>query len=148
MVFLPKDGWHSPAAGDGVLWAVVRQGDRVADGGRAVGASVRRPEALLLAAALVAHATPNHLSLNTGRVRSAGTKRRLGFPLHDGTRHLGHLSRPEEDLLPSLHAVRCLAANPDALALVLEALGPELPAILGRTLIRRLSGTARHPGAA
>jgi hypothetical protein len=126
-------------AGDGVVWAVVRKGDPVAEGGRAVAVFLRRPDALVAAAALAALSTPSHLHLNTGRSRSGPGRRRLGFPVHDGTVHLGHLARPEEELLPYLHAVRCLVANPEALALVLEALGPELPPIVGRTLIRRLT---------
>ena len=93
----------------------------------------------MAAAALTALSVPNRLTLNTDRVRSPATRRRMGFPLHDGTLHLGHLSRPEEDLLPYFHAVRCLVANPDAMALAHEALGPELPPILGRLLMRRLS---------
>lgn len=127
-------------AGDGVLWAVIRKGEPVAQGGRAVAVFLRRPDALVTAAALTAHSTPNHLHLNTGRSSACRDRRRLGFPVHDGTTHLGHLSRPEEELLPYLHAVRCLVANPGAMALALEALGPELPPILGRALIRRLTG--------
>ena len=53
--------------------------------------------------------------------RSSDIRRRMGFPLHDGTLDLGHLARPEEDLLAFLHAVRCLVANPDAIALGPEA---------------------------
>jgi hypothetical protein len=135
-------------AGEGLLWAVIRKGDPVTEGGRAVAVFLSRPDALVAAAALAAHATPSHLHLNVGRSRSGPGRRRLGFPLHDGTVHLGHLSRPEEDLLPYLHAVRCLVANPDALALALEALGPELPPILGRALMRRLGGAGRYPGVA
>jgi hypothetical protein len=125
------------AAGDGELHAVVRKGDPVAEGGRAVAVFLRRAEALLAAAALTALSTPNRLSLNAARTGT--TRRSLGFPVHDGTQHLGHLARHEEDFLPLLHTVRCLAANPDALALILEALGPELAAIVGRTLMRRLT---------
>lgn len=135
-------------AGDGVLWAVIRKGDTLAEGGRAVAVFLRRPDALGAAAALTAHAAPNHLHLNTGRSRSGPGRRRLGFPVHDGTTHLGHLSRPEENLLPYLHAVRSLVANPEALALVLEALGPELPPILGRILARRVGGAGSHPSVA
>jgi hypothetical protein len=135
-------------AGDGLLWAVIRKGDPVAEGGRAVAVFLRRPDALVAAAALTAHATPSHLHLNVGRSRSGPGRRRLGFPLHDGTVHLGHLARPEDDLLPYLHTVRCLVSNPDALALALEALGPELPPILGRALMRRVSRGGRHPGVA
>jgi hypothetical protein len=139
---------ESVPAGDGVLWAVIRKGDPLAEGGRAVAVFLRRPNALVTAAALTAHATPNHLHLNTGRSRSGAGRRRLGFPVHDGTIHLGHLSRPEEDLLPYLHAVRSLVANPEALALALEALGPELPPILGRILARRVGGAGSHPSVA
>jgi hypothetical protein len=135
-------------AGDGFLWAVIRTGEPVAEGGRAVAVFLRRPDALVTAAALTALSTPCHLHLNSGRSRSAPGRRRLGFPLHDGTVHLGHLAQPEEDLLPYLHAVRCLVANPDALALALEALGPELPPIVGRSLMRRLRRAGRHPSLA
>ncbi len=126
-------------AGRGTLYAVVRRGDAVAEGGRAVAVFLRRPDALVAAAALTALSVPNRLTLNTDRVRSPAIRRRMGFPLHDGTVHLGHLARPEADLLPYLHAVRCLVANPDAMALAHEALGPELPPILGRLLMRRVS---------
>jgi len=36
------------------------------------------------------------------------------------------------------HAVRCLAANPDAAALFLQALDPETLTLLGRAAVRRL----------
>jgi hypothetical protein len=49
------------------------------------------------------------------------------------------LSRPEEDLLPLFHAVRSLAAAPEALALVVESLGPEVATLAGRALLRRVS---------
>jgi len=51
---------------------------------------------------------------------------------------LGHLARDEERLLSHLHVARCLAADPEALALLLEATGPEALAILGRVLHRRI----------
>lgn len=78
------------------------------------------------------------MSLNTDGDRSRA-RRRLGYPLHDGDLHLGHLSRPEEDFLPLYHAVRAVAAAPEALALVVEALGPEIAPLLGRALLRRVS---------
>ncbi len=67
---------------------------------------------------------------------------RLGTPLHCHRRHIGHVCHlsPErrETLLTHLQLVRHLAANPDALALVLEAAGPEALPILGRALARRI----------
>jgi len=59
---------------------------------------------------------------------------------------LGHLSRgvgslsPErrEALVTSLELARYLAANPGALALILESAGPEALPVLGRALARRI----------
>ncbi len=127
-------------AGSGVLYAVVRKGESVAGGDRAMAVFLRRPSALLCAAALSALATPNRLTLKRTPVRRSPKRARLGYPLHDGGLHLGHLARPDEELLPYLHAVACLAANPEAMALALEALGPEVSPILGRALMRRLEG--------
>jgi hypothetical protein len=127
-------------AGEGArLWAVVRRGEPLAEGGRALAVFLRRPDALLAAAAFAGLARANRLTLNTDGPRQGAARRRLGCPLHDGSVHLGHLSRPEEDLLPLLHAVRSLAAAPEALALVVESLGPEVATLVGRALLRRVS---------
>ncbi len=127
-------------AGSGTLYAVVRKGESAAGGDPAMAVFLRRPSALLCAAALSALATPNRLTLKRTPVRQSPKRARLGVPLHDGGVHLGHLARPDEELLAYLHAVACLAANPEAMALALEALGPEVSPILGRALMRRLEG--------
>ncbi len=44
----------------------------------------------------------------------------------------------EEAFLAAYHTLRCLAANPDAAALFIEALDPETVALLGRAVMRRL----------
>ena len=93
-----------------------------------------RISALQTAAALPALGSTNPLRL--GRPR-----KRLGVPVHDGKAFLGHLAQPEPGLLPLLHAVRSLQAQPDGLAQVLEALGPEGLALVGRLLARRVGGT-------
>jgi hypothetical protein len=111
---------------------VVRRDEPVAEGGTAIAVLLDRTSALLTAAALPALGAPNHLHL--------GERKRLGVPLHDGRIFLGHLARPEPRLLPLFHAVLSLLANPDALAQVLESLGPEGLALLGRTLARRVDG--------
>lgn len=49
--------------GRGVFWAVVRRGERVADGGAAVAVLLERPTAHLTAASLPSLAIPNHLSV-------------------------------------------------------------------------------------
>lgn len=121
------------AAGHHLVHAVVRRGEPVAAGGTAIAVLLGRASALLTAAALPALGTANHLRL--GRHR-----KRLGVPLHDGKAFLGHLARPEPELLPLLHALQSLQGNPDALAQVLESLGPEGLALLGRTLARRVDG--------
>ncbi len=41
-------------------------------------------------------------------------------------------------MLSHLHLARHLAANPDALGLLLEAVGPEALPLLGRVLARRV----------
>lgn len=119
-------GYHS-------VHAVVRRGEPVAAGGTAIAVLLDRGSALLTAAALPALGASNHLHL--GRHR-----KRLGVPLHDGRTFLGHLARPEPELLPLLHALQSLRGDPDALAQVLESLGPEGLALLGRTLARRVDG--------
>jgi hypothetical protein len=120
-------------AGDHRVHAVVRRDEPIAEGGTAIAVLLDRASALLTAAALPALGTPNHLRLGLHR-------KRLGVPLHDGKSFLGHLARPEPGLLPRLHALRSIQANPDALAQVLESLGPEGLALLGRALARRVDG--------
>ncbi len=121
------------------LFAVSRREESVASegGGAAVAVFRRRADALVAAAACSALATRCHLSLNTDE-RASSSRRRLGFPLHDGQEHIGHLARPEEELLPYLHAVRCLVANPEAMSLALAAMGSEVSARVGRAVMRRL----------
>jgi hypothetical protein len=121
------------------LFAVSRREEPVAaeGGGAAVAVFRRRADALVAAAACSALATRCHLSLNTDDGEGSA-RRRLGYPLHDGREHIGHLSRPEEDLLPYLHAVRCLVANPEAMSLALAAMGSEVSARVGRAVMRRL----------
>jgi len=86
-------------------------------------------------------AAPHHLSVNGEK--PSGCRSPLGHPIHDGALHLGHVSPAaaavQDDFLAYYHAVRCLAANPDAAALFLEALDAETLAILGRAAIRRMS---------
>ena len=128
------------AMGRGVLYAVVRRDEPARAGGGARLAFVRRQEAQLAAAALAALAVPNHLALNERRKSRARSG--LGHPVHDGAHHLGHASPVmvpvREAFLASYHAVRCLAANPAAAALLVEALDPETLALLGRAVMRRL----------
>lgn len=121
--------------GHGRFQAVVHRGEPLAKGGSAFAVFLDRTSALLTAAALPALARPDHLHL--GRHR-----KRLGVPLHDGETFLGHLARPEPGLLPLLHAVRTLQAQPDGLALVLESLGPEGLALVGRLLSRRVDAVS------
>ncbi len=122
-------------SGRGHLWAVVRRAEPAREGGGAVAAFLTRPDALLAAATLSALACRNRLHLN--REKPHG-RRRLGIPVHDGTAHLGHLARADDEFLVYYHATRCLATNPDAAALFLDALDPETLAILGRATMRRL----------
>lgn len=130
--------------GDDSLHAVVRRDEPMAAGGGAVAIFRDRSTALLAAAALTALAAPNRLHVN--RDRPEPQARRLGLPLHDGTEFLGHLTpklcpgkaEEEEGLLPHLHTLRALAANPQAVALLLEALGPDALPILGRAVMRRV----------
>jgi hypothetical protein len=125
-------------AGSGRLWALVRRGDPVSEGGQALAFFIRRPDALLAAATATALATPNHLTLSR-HARHPVARRHLGYPLHDGRHHLGHLARHEEDFLPLYHAHRCLAVSPEAVVLTLEALGPDLARAVGRALLRRVT---------
>lgn len=126
------------ASHGGTVYAVSRQAEPVAQGGGGAAAVFKtQADAQVAAAAFAALAVPNHLSLNTqGRTPSA--RRRLGYPLHDGTEHIGHLSRPDAELLPYLHAVRSLVANPEAMGTAIAALGGEVSALVGRALMRRM----------
>jgi hypothetical protein len=129
---------------EGTLYAIVRRAEPLAQGGGAVALFHDRTTALLTAAALSILATPNPLHVNTDERR--GRKRRYGPPLHDGRPFLGHLTpklcpgKAEEEagLLNHLHALRTLAATPEALSLLVQALDPETLPILGRALMRRV----------
>ena len=69
--------------------------------GEAVALTRHRADALLVAAALPALAVPNHLAI--------GEKaKRLGVPVHDGGRYVGHLARHEPRIVEHLHALRAL----------------------------------------
>jgi len=128
-------------AGDSVLHAVTRRGEPAsASEGEAPGARLaflRRQDALLAAASLAALASPNHLSLSQGKKGG-----RLGHPIHEGSRHLGHVGPAvrgaQGEFLVAFHTARCLAANPEAAALLVEALDTETLGILGRAIMRRL----------
>jgi len=122
-------------------FAVSRREEPFAQGGRVFGVFRSRADALQTAAVLPAVGAPSHLHLNANG-------HRLGYALHDGQDFLGHLARDEERLLSHLHVARCLVADPEALALLLEAAGPEALAILGRVLHRRIEKLtgARRPG--
>lgn len=128
-------------AGDSVVHVVARNGEEATGleeaGGGARLAFLRRQDALLAAASLAALASPNHLSLSPGKKRG-----RLGHPVHEGSRHLGHVSSAvrgvEKEFLVAFHTARCLAASPEAAALLVEALDTETLGILGRAIMRRL----------
>lgn len=120
----------------GHQFVVSRRAEPFSQGGSVFGIFPSRDVALATAAALPSVGAPMGLHLN-------GNGHRLGHALHDGPEFLGHLARAEERLLPRLHAVRCLLADPDALALVMEAAGPEALALLGRELHRRIEEAAR-----
>lgn len=89
-------------------------------------------------------AIPNTFHVNPDRPR--GPRRRHGHTLHDGRTFLGHLTptlcpdaaEQKPDLLTPLHTLRTLAATPEALSLLVEALDPEILPILGRALMRRV----------
>ena len=129
---------------DGTLYAVVRRAEPRSQGGGAVAVFQDRQTALLAAAALSALATGNRLHVNTDQ--RYGRRGRHGHPLHDGRTFLGHLTpklcpgkvEEEAGLLAALHTLRTLAADPDALSLLVEALDPEVLPILGRALMRRV----------
>ena len=132
------------------------EGEPAHEGGGARLAFVRRQEALLAAAALSALAVPDRLSLNADK--QSGRRSRLGFPLHDGGRHLGHASpalvaelaalrptsrqpgcRAGAPFLDHYHGLRTMASTPAAVALFVEALDPETLALVGREIMRRLA---------
>jgi hypothetical protein len=154
-------------AGQGVLWAVARPGEPVAEGGGAVAVFLERATALLAAAVLPASATASHVTV-------AEKAKRLGLAVHEGRVHLGHLApsrapsrdpsgapsrassraadrvsgrssghpatpaAPEANLPRDLHVARHLATHPDALVLLAEALDYETLVLFGRALMRRL----------
>lgn len=124
-----------PTREHGARYVVCRRAEPFTEGGSVFGVFPSRTVALATAAVLPAVGAPMGLHLN-------GKGHRLGHALHDGPDFLGHLARAEERLLPGLHTVRCLLSDPDALALVMEAAGPEALAILGRVLHRRVEKVA------
>jgi len=125
-----------PTREHGCQYVVSRRAESFSEGGSVFGLFPSRTVALATAAALPSLGAPMGLHLN-------GNGHRLGHALHDGPVFLGHLARDDARLLPRLHAVRCLLADPDALALVMEAAGPEALALLGRELHRRIERAAR-----
>lgn len=138
--------------GGGRLWAVVKAAEPVAAGGRAAALCHTRGEALRLAAVLpsVPAANPYHLS---------DRPTHLGWPLHRNRCHVGHVSRLAREegsreararrqaLLAHLHVARYLAAHPEALAQVIESVGPEALPTLGRALARRVEAALEEQGA-
>lgn len=126
-----------PCDGNGARWAVVRRDEPLAEGGSAFALFCERGPALLTAAVLPSLGTPTDFHLK----RHRGSP---GYALHRGQVFLGHLARAEEALLPRLDVARALAADPDALAQLIEAAGPEGLAILGRELVRRVERA--YPG--
>ncbi len=110
----------------------------MAEGGEALAFFIRRPDALLAAATFTALASPNHLTVSR-HARRPVARPYLGYPVHDGRHHLGHLTRHEEDFPLLYHATRTLAAHPEALVLTLESLGPDLARAVGRALLRRVT---------
>lgn len=123
----------------GRAWAVVRRGEAVAEGDRAVAVFRDRTAALLAAAVLPAAVSPCHLRL-------AETPKPLGRPVHDGRVHLGHLSptgsAAQGHLPRDLHVARFLATHPDSLVLLAQALDYETLVLFGRALMRRMEGAA------
>ena len=127
---------------DGARHAVVRADEPIAEGGKAATIHRRRDEALRLAAVLPVIAAPplHHLS---NEPKPNGL-----YTLHCGRRFVGHVAggvgclRAEERrrLTSHLDVVHHLATNPQALALVLESVGPEALPVLGRALARRIEG--------
>jgi hypothetical protein len=123
------------SAEHGRQYGVSRRDEPLAKGGTVFGVFSSKDTALQTAAVLPAVGAPVTLHLNANG-------HRLGYALHDGPDFLGHLSRDEPRLLPHLHLARSLAADPDALAALLESVGPEALAMLGRVLHRRLEKVA------
>lgn len=138
--------------GGGRLWAVVKAAEPVAAGGRAAALCHTRGEALRLAAVLpsVPKLNPYHLS---------DRPTHMGWPLHRNRCHVGHVSRLAREegsreararrqaLLAHLHVARYLAAHPEALAQVIESVGPEALPTLGRALARRVEAALQEPEA-
>jgi hypothetical protein len=124
-----------PTREHGRQFVVSRRAEPFHEGGSVFGVFPSRTAALATAAVLPSVGAPMGLHLN-------GNGHRLGHALHDGPEFLGHLARAETRLLPRLHVVRCLLADPGALALLLEAAGPEALALLGRELHRRIEQAA------
>ncbi len=116
----------------GRAWAVVRRGESVAAGDEPVAIARHRSDALLIAATLPGLEARNHLSMGE-------TAKRLGVPIHDGSRCVGHLARPEPRIVEHLHVARTLVARPHSFALAVESLGREEIPLLGRTLMRQLA---------
>ena len=127
-------------AGSNHLHAATRRSEPAREGGGARMACQQRQDSLLGAVTFAGLAVPNELRLNTDK--ASGRRSALGHPVHDGARHIGHVSRvvegSEEEFLAYYHMVRCLAADPEALALLLEALDPETLAMVGRAVMRRV----------
>lgn len=121
------------------LWAVARRAEPVEKGGRAFAAFHDRPDALLLASVLRAAARANPFTLGEAR-------KRRGYPVHRNGHCIGHLAGHEPSLLPYLHLATVYASNPDALALLLEAIGYESLALLGRLLTRRIERAPDQSG--
>jgi len=119
----------------GMRYAVVRADEPVAAGGKVAALFRERADALRAAAVLPAVAAPSPFRLKD-------KPKRLGYPLHDHGRHVGHVAclsaQRRATLLSHLHVARHLAASPHALALLLEAVGPEALPVLGRVLARRI----------
>lgn len=124
-----------PSRENGRKFAVCRREEPFSQGGPVFGVFPTRTPALQTAAVLPALGAPMDLQLNTNG-------QPLGYKLHDGQSFLGHLAVDDERLLPHLHVARCLVANPEALALLMEAAGPETLTILGRALQRRIEKVA------
>jgi hypothetical protein len=125
---------------EGARHAVIRADEPIAEGGRAAAVHRRRDEALRLAAVLPAVAAPPlHHVCNEPKPRGC-------YTLHCGRRFVAHLpsgvgrlpADQRRRLTAHLDLVRYLAANPHALALVLESVGPEALPVLGRALARRV----------
>ena len=124
----------------GTRHAVVPTQEPATRGGKAAALHRRRDDALRLAAVLPAVAAPplHHLG---NQPKNDGC-----YTLHRGRRFVAHLSGgirclsrdQRRRLTHHLDLVHHLAANPHALALVLESVGPEVLPLLGRALARRI----------